>query len=167
MGGLLLVIGLVAKPAKQEDVVKRLSNYREWTRVNAHPARMDPIAAAMCSYPAHFVSQDPHTDHFVTVYVNDVGRRAMMMKGLMRFPTDSIIVKEKLSEQRTDRGTPELLTVMIKRPTGFNPKVGDWEFLLLSGDAKHIGAQGKLESCQNCHLTQAKQDYVYGTYKQN
>src|SRR5882724_8019984 len=113
---LFLILGLAVPPAKQEDVLKRLANYRDWTRVNAHPARMDPAAAAMCSYPSHFVSQDPHTDHFVTVYVNDVGRRAMMMKGLMRFPTDSIIVKEKLSEQRTDRGTPELLTVMIKRP---------------------------------------------------
>ena len=164
---LALTIGVFARPGKTEDVLSRIARYRDWTRVNAHPAKMDPIAAAMCSYPSHFVSQDPHTDHFVTVYVNDAGRRAMMMKGPMRFPTDSIIVKEKLIEKRTDRGTPEVLTVMIKRYKGFNPKVGDWEFLLLSGDAKHIAAQGKLESCQNCHLTQAKQDYVYGTYKQN
>src|SRR5262249_273631 len=151
---------------KRDDVLATIADYRSWTRVNAHPARMDPTAAILCSYPTHYVSPDPHTDHFVTVYVNDLGREAMMLQGAKAFPAGSIIVKEKLSEQIPTKGLPELLTVMIKRPKGYNPTVGDWEFLLVSGDVKHIAERGRLETCQNCHLTQAKQDYVYRTYKQ-
>ena len=91
----------------------------------------------------------------------------MMEKEFSRFPEGSIIVKEKLSEQLFTKGTPELLTVMIKQKKGFNPRVGDWEFLAVSGDAKSVLQRGRVEMCQNCHITQAKQDYVYGTYKQN
>src|SRR3954462_13414350 len=144
--GVLLAIGVAARPPKQEDVLKRLANYRDWTRVNAHPALMDQAASSLCSYqpglPPFVPSSDPHKNHYVTVYVNDIGKRAMMKDRATRFPSGSIIVKEKLIERTIPSSYgPELLTVMIKRDKGFNPKVGDWEFLLVSGDGKARGAR--------------------------
>jgi len=168
---LIIGVGLFAGPPKIEEVLSKFANYREWTRVNAHPAIMDPTAAIRCSYqPGNSIpvpGSDPHKEHFVTVYVNETGKRAMMEEGFSRFPEGSVIVKEKLSEELFTKGTPEQLTVMIKQKKGFNPKVGDWEFLAVSGDAKSVIQRGKLETCQSCHVTQAKQDYIYGTYKQN
>ena len=63
--------------------------------------------------------ENPHADKFITVYVNDLGKQAMMEMRNPDFPKGSVIVKEKLTNQSS--AGPELLTVMIKRETGFNP----------------------------------------------
>jgi len=54
--------------------------------------------------------------------------------------------------------------MMIKREAGFDPKFGNWEYLVAPGDGKSIFRRGKLEQCQGCHVSMAKQDYVYRTY---
>ena len=63
-----------------------------------------------------------------------------------------------------DFGPPELLAVMLKREKGFNPKANDWEFLTVSGDAKAIVKREKTGECQQCHSSQAKNDFVFRTY---
>ena len=73
----------------------------------------------------------------------------------------AVIVREKL---RTEAGSPELLTAMIKREKGFNPAANDWEFLLLSGDAKKIKKREKTGACQRCHASVSAKDFVFDKY---
>jgi hypothetical protein len=145
--------------------VKEIQGYRNWTKVNPQPLNMDVAVAALCAAPpssARANDKNPHLHKFITVYVNDVGRRAMMEEREPKFPQGSVIVKEKLPAQ--DSETPELLTVMIKREKGFNPETGDWEFMVTNGAGSVAQARGKISSCQSCHINMGATDFIYRTY---
>jgi len=57
---------------------------------------------------------------------------------------------------------PELLTIMIKREKGFNPRCGDWEFRT-AGSSKQLNT-GDVSKCVSCHLQVSKADYTFRTY---
>ena len=77
----------------------------------------------------------------------------------MQFPRGSIIVREKLT--KADDAQPQLLTVMIKRARGFNPKANDWEFLAVDGAMTKILERQKKGSCLDCHASEKARDVVY------
>jgi hypothetical protein len=77
------------------------------------------------------------------------------------YPEGAVIVREKLA---TEAGSPEVLTAMIKRKKGFNPAAGDWEFLVISGDATKITKREKTGSCQSCHQSVSAKDFVFDNY---
>ncbi len=83
----------------------------------------------------------------------------MLGKGTTKFPTGSIIVREKLLTPTAP--SPEILVVMVKREKGFNPKANDWEFLTVSGDMKKIEKREKEGKCQACHASEASNDFVF------
>lgn len=89
----------------------------------------------------------------------------MLTQKQPHFPEGSIIVKQKWHDE--EQAIPELLTVMIKREAGYNPDVGDWEFLAISGDATRIEARGRLDNCQSCHIPRASTDFVVRSYLPN
>ena len=150
-------------PSEQHELIK---GYRQWTRVNPVPADLPSMLALLCFTPTakqiEMDAGDPHKDKFITVYVNELGRNAMMHERTPRYPKGSVIVKEKLPS--IDSTSPELLTVMIKREPGYNPGNGDWEYMALDGDGKEVRAHGRLEKCQACHQTAHSGDYVYRNY---
>ena len=159
----LLAIGfeahLLAGPP--DDVKNGLSSYMHWEKANERLAPMDPAVAILCSAPAPRAPNDPHAKYYVSVFVNKTGIDAMKKEVPGPFPIGSMIVKQKLRDKKSQ---PELLTMMVKREVGYNPKVGDWEFVVASGDGNVVFGRGKLEQCQGCHASMAKQDYVYRTY---
>ena len=143
-----------------------IEGYKQWTRVNPVPAVFHSNIAIQCIAPTAKQTKmevsNPHRDKFITVYVNDVGRHAMMREKVPRFPQGSVIVKEKLPSR--DSSAPELLTVMIKRDPGYNPQNGDWEYVALDGSGKSVQARGRLESCQACHMMVKDTDYISRNY---
>ena len=86
----------------------------------------------------------------------------MFGKSAANFPTDSIIVREKLSSSSATK--PDLVAVMIKRAKGFNPMANDWEFLVLTGDGKKIERREKTGACQQCHASETRNDFVFRDY---
>jgi hypothetical protein len=147
------------------DPVKEIAGYRNWTRVNAEPQLMPDQVSMLCAAPVPIKvddSSNPHRHKYITVYVNETGRKAMLEQKNPVFPEGSVIVKEKLSEKSSQ--TPELLTVMIKHGKGFNPTSGDWEYMVVDGTGMNVSAQGKLENCQSCHSAKPDTDYVFRTY---
>lgn len=148
--------------------VKEIEGYKNWTKVNSVPQLMPERVAWSCALwsagkgviidgPAN-----PHRDKYFTVYVNEVGRRAMLNQKQPKFPEGSVIVKEKLPAQ--DSQTPELLTVMIKQKPGFNPASGDWEYMVVDGTGTKVEGRGNLQNCQSCHVGYQKNDYIFRTY---
>jgi hypothetical protein len=148
-----------ASPVTDEELI---SGYKKWTRVNPEPVTMAAQASQACAAVAMPDPNNPHSRKFITVYVNDIGRHAMMEEETPHFPQGSIVVKEKLSTPMST--TPELLTVMIKRASGYNPESGDWEYLVTDGTGKSIQKRGKLENCQGCHLRDKSTDYISRSY---
>lgn len=76
------------------------------------------------------------------------------------FPVGSTIVREKLLRPNA---SPELLAVMIKRDSGSNPKGGDWEFLILTGDAAKVKSREKTGGCLECH-SRSENDFVFRSH---
>ncbi|HJU55100.1 MAG TPA: cytochrome P460 family protein, partial [Pyrinomonadaceae bacterium] len=148
--------------------VSEIEGYRNWTKANSEPVQMAPVVAKLCfiqkapSGVEIYGDSNPHQEKFITVYVNDAGRRAMLSQKRPKFPVGSVIVKEKLPA--IDSQSPELLTVMIKQRKGFNPAGGDWEYMVLDGTGTKIEGRGRLENCQACHLANQKTDYVFRSY---
>lgn len=169
-------IGLVAaryfrsinQPISEKAIVTRdpllasFSDYKKWKLVNPVPELMEPAAAMDCFRVPGRELGSPHLHKYISVYVNDAGSEAMMKQLNPRFPVGSMIVKEKLGSKTST--TPEILTAMIKREQGYNPASGDWEFVVLSGAADAIVERGKLTSCQTCHLSYRRSDFVTRTY---
>jgi hypothetical protein len=156
-----------AAPASKEiQRTKEIAGYKRWTRVNAKPIKMEASLAVLCAPALPQPKNDsPHKDKFIVVFVNEIGRKAMQTQTYPQFPQGAIIVKEKLLAP--DSLTPELLTAMVKRQKGFNPASNDWEFVVFSGDAKTVQAQGKLENCIACHTAKRGSDFVFRNYLSN
>ena len=91
------------------------------------------------------------------IYANEVALKAVDSNSRV-FPVGSIFVREKTSP--TD-SKPELLAVMIKRESGFNPDGGDWQFLLTDGEKKKVKVRQKSGECLNCHYRQRENDFVF------
>lgn len=156
-----------APEPKRAAGAEMVAGYRGWSRVNPEPAVFHSRIAIMCALPTAEqrrleYEQNPHRDKFVTVYVNDAGRRAMLEESRPRFPAGSLIVKEKLPAR--DSKEPELLTAMYKREPGYDPEGGDWEYMVLDGEAKEVRSRGKLESCRACHQAYPDTDFVSRNY---
>lgn len=152
------------KPPAGAELV---AGYKGWTRVNPEPAVFHSKIAIQCYMPSpeQFKLEhehNPHRDKFVTVYVNDAGRRAMLEEKSPRFPVGSLVVKEKLPAR--DSKEPELLTAMLKREAGYDPEGGDWEYFVLDGSGKELRARGKLETCRACHQSYPDTDFVARNY---
>lgn len=148
------------------NLIREIAGYRGWSKVNNEPQLMPDRTATLCAPGGTLQldeSKNPHHNKYLTVYVNEVGRAAMLGQLQPTFPEGSVIVKEKL-ENKTSQ-TPELMTVMIKRGKGYNPNNGDWEYMVVDGSGAKILDRGKLEACESCHdLVRFRTDYVFRTY---
>jgi hypothetical protein len=140
-----------------------IDGYKHWTPANPKPVKLDAQIAVMCA-PASAMRQpdSPHANKFITVYVNDKGKTALLKTANPQFPQGTIIVKEKLANESAT--APELLTVMLKREAGFNPPSNDWEFMVVNGDGKTVIERGKLMNCITCHTAKRQQDFVFRNY---
>lgn len=148
------------KANQQDPRIEKIAGYKTWNLVNPKPVVMDKTVAVMCA-PANVSPPSPHADKYISVYVNDIGKHAMLDERIPKFPVGTIIVKEKLEKE--DSKIPELLTVMIKREEGFNKENGSWEFLVFNGTATQIEKSNEA-SCMRCHIGYEAQDYVVRNY---
>lgn len=172
----------IAEVITGDDDILSLAQHRldKMTRVTAKPQFMSSIVITACG-PGMSLSQfqttsaptpppamkskpsdiNPHVDKFFHVYVTNTGAE-ILKSGKGVYPEGTVILKEKFSD--ADGKTTELFTGMLKRGKGYNPDAGDWEFFVLSGDAKKITQRGKIESCMNCHDSYQSTDYVTRNY---
>ena len=165
VAGIVLVALAVSRTEAAKDEFRfdaaKLKDRNTWIQVNDAPYQMPAAVAALCA-PGALVPQNPHASAYITVYVNKAGREAMFAKQPQQFPEGSIIVKEKFHSPEDRK--PLLYTIMRKRATGYNPKVGDWEFSVVGPNGTELQATGKLENCQGCHLGKSEADFVFRPY---
>lgn len=149
-----------AQPPGPDATDKLIAGYKQWTRVNPFPMKISVRASLDCAIASP--PPGPHGEKYITVYVNEIGRPAMMEEKKPNFPQGSVIVKEKLTTPEST--TPELLTVMLKRERGYNPESGDWEYMVFDGTGASVQERGKLENCQSCHTLLKETDYISRKY---
>ena len=98
---------------------------------------------------------------FARYFANELAQ-AEIYKATPKFPEGSIIVREKLLN--ADDAAPELVTVMLKRETGFSRKTGDWEYLVVEGGLNKVKSSEKVGSCSKCHAAAEQTDFVFKRY---
>jgi hypothetical protein len=160
-------MAVVATAQRQEEQVAAVKGYQQWKLVNSEPYRMPMRVAVLCAATpggagGGGIDAGPHNNKFVRVYVNDLAAPAMLEQKTPKFPVGSVIIKEKLASK--EARSPELSTVMVKHPAGYNPAQGDWEYMVLNGSATKVESSGKLESCISCHAGQSGEGYVFRSY---
>ena len=78
-------------------------------------------------------TEGPHAHTAVFVYMNEPAARAFPAKGA-KYPVGAVVVKEKHGllyrgdGPGRDLRTPDGVGGMIKRPAGYDPEHGDWEY---------------------------------------
>ena len=85
------------------------------------------------------------------------------------YPVGTIVLKENYLLEKSIPTRVSTVTVMIKRPKGYDPEMGDWEFLqfdqqgkiLLSGNSKDAVVQA---TCAFCHKEMESRDYIFSTF---
>jgi hypothetical protein len=150
-----------SRAGDMEMLRREVNRHREWRLVNPEPALMDPRAAVMCAVRTR-ARRGPHSNKWVSVYVNEIGVDAMISQKAPKFPKGSIIVKEKL-DARTSR-VPELMTIMLKREEGYDPANGNWEYFVTDGAGTRLEKPARVESCYSCHRAYLQTDYVSRMY---
>lgn len=111
--------------------------------------------------PAGPSAHEVWTTTYGRVFANDVAAPYMKDERL-RFPVGSVIVREKLLA--AGDATPELVSVMIKRPRGFRPVDHDWEFAIVDRGLLRVRRGKDVQTCAACHANTRSTDMVYKTY---
>ena len=85
------------------------------------------------------------------------------------YPVGTIVLKENYLLEKGIPTRVSTVTVMIKKRKGYNPELGDWEFLqyekdgkiLLAGSSKNPVVQA---TCAFCHKNMESRDYIFSTF---
>lgn len=154
----MAAFGKAAGPTSES--VTEIHGYQAWTRVNPKPYHVSHPAAALCA-AASRQPISPHDEHYITVYVNGTARHAMLEARKPEFPVGSVIVKEKRAGAA--HSALELMTVMEKKPRGFDPRHGDWQYSIFDSKGK-LYLDAKVDQCQTCHEKVNEADYVFRGY---
>jgi hypothetical protein len=133
--------------------------YEKLKKVTEIPFEMSPNTAGLCIAPVS--DYEVHGNRFCDVYVTENANN-ILRSGNGTYPVGSTIVKAKYPDAK--RSKIELFTVMRKRIAGYDPTHGDWEYSVVDGDAEHVLARGRIESCISCHDQYARTDFVTRTY---
>jgi hypothetical protein len=153
----------IKSPLDLNTLHAEILKYRTWTAVNAKPEKLDWVVAAACADVTSRPDDTPHSDKYIRVYVNDVGRDAMLKAKNPKFPVGTIVIKEKLPEKQSQ--TPEFFTIMLKREAGYDPGAGDWQYLIMGAAKAKLEKPADIDSCQSCHSAWAvKSDFISRAY---
>jgi len=161
------VVATVAMVDPHRTAPDPIAGYRGWKKVNKKPVFLNPNLSALCIGPMWWDTSpaNPHVLNYFSVYVNDVGQKAMLSPRRAKFPEGSVIVKEKLLGK--DESSVKLLTVMVKREHGFDLANGDWDYFVVDGKNLQRRNADNAPKCRSCHKSQKVDDFVYRTYMDN
>jgi hypothetical protein len=158
----------------QPDVRQIAATYHTLRPMTKEPVFVDPGLAMLCrgatqaEVEAARKVSGPHAHTAVTIFMNDLAANSFG-KPNVTYPVGSIIVKEKKALGYWSTTQPREMTTandgvggMIKRPPGYDPAHGDWEYFYFEDPNKV--ESGKMNSCIQCHTGAARKDHVFGNW---
>jgi len=103
------------------------------------------------------VSQHLNGDLEAEVLANEAAKAYPALGPARPLPPGSVLVD---AHYRPGSSAPVVYFVMDKRPPGFDPDGGDWEYLIVEPSGA-ISQRGRLSLCARCHA-EAPHDHVFG-----
>ncbi|MGV3757359.1 MAG: cytochrome P460 family protein [Verrucomicrobiota bacterium] len=159
--------------SKVTDVAANFTTYRKMTD---RAAEIDPYISFRCSpimkdeVAEARLEHGPHANTAILVYMNDLAAGTFTNRAQF-YPVGSVIVKQKVIKGYYDEKYRQLASRsnavggMIKRPVGYDPAHGDWEYFYFEKPAKI--ERGRLATCVKCHSYAQTTDHVYGTWQKH
>jgi cytochrome P460 len=88
--------------------------------------------------------------------------------GFTVYPHGTVLLKENYTLEQGVPPQPASVTIMLKRETGYDPTMGDWQFVQFDPAGKMIvnGSSRDPEvaaTCAVCHRGMVERDYVFST----
>lgn len=108
-----------------------------------HAAALATLRRAAGPFP----SQHLGGDLVAEVLVNDAAKPYPAIGPATRPSADAMLVE---ALRRAPEGEPVIYFVMMRREAGFDPRGGDWEYLVVDRDGRAV-QRGVLPLCARCH----------------
>ena len=169
LGGAMATMAAVAVAAELVvDAPNVRSFYRDFPRLTRQPHLVAPLFSTLCTVGPSQVAIDgrreiekqrtgPHHLARVHLYANPAALPAITSRQAA-FAVGAVIVKEKLENDDEVAGVGG----MIKRPAGYDPDNGDWEYFY-SGRPGEFSS-GRISSCIECHRGARDSDHVFSVW---
>src|SRR5262245_45376170 len=132
----------------QPSVSAVAANFTNYQRITKSVVYVNPELAELCRGASQEevemarVKFGPHANTGVLIYMNESAANAFITNG-SAFPAGSVIVKQKTIHGYTGKNGKRVHEAnngvggMIKRPAGYDPQHGNWEYFYFE-DAKKI-----------------------------
>lgn len=154
LGGVVVASLLVAScstltaPFKEADA--RWADFKTWTKVtDLEPSTGNPTG--------FHGNQHMGDEGYRDVYVNDIGKDALMGSAPYNFPAGTVIVKEQFANKANwEAGRKAAVTVSVKATASDTVAKDNW----IWADS-YKGTAGESAFCSGCHTIAAKDDYVF------
>lgn len=158
-------VGGQSGQAGGDDIATIMASYTSWAPLSDKPVDISAQISSMCRAPTKaeqgFVAS-VHTRFALRDWANPQAAAAISAKGSGGFAGGATIVKEKFA---TDATSGEMvlsaLGIMIKRPAGFYPSGGDWEFVYWNATDGVSRGPTQLGTCTTCHAGGGAIDFVF------
>jgi hypothetical protein len=150
------------------------TTFTNYSRITKHAVLVNPELAMQCDtvstqqIAATSAKFGPHANTTMLIYMNPPAADAFKTNATI-FPLGSVVVKQKTILIHADGKGQLAISAnsgvggMVKRPAGYDPAHGDWEYFYFE-DPKKIES-GKISSCVQCHQSAKEKDYVFGTWR--
>jgi hypothetical protein len=144
------------KDMTYDTEVSDFEDYQKWMKINDEPVTGDEFGVLGQAHEG--------VEGFREVYINDTGKKVSKGRDDFPYPGGTIIVKESYTNDSGKKGELTSLTVMIKRPVGYDVEHGNWEYMMVTPDDE-VMAQGRLEMCVSCHSAAHETDWVFSNQR--
>jgi hypothetical protein len=153
------------------EVAAGFTKFQQLTKVAVF---VNPELAMLCrgatkeEVAAARVKFGPHANTGILIYMNEVAADAFT-RNASAFPVGAAIVKQKTGLGYTGKDGKPVREAergvggMVKRPAGYDPENGDWEYFYFEDAAKI--ESGRISTCVQCHSGAKDNDYVFGTWR--
>lgn len=178
------------------DIRELVDSFDDLELITPKPYHTTLYLAAFCrDVPATEIEQQhgPHASAAINIYMNDTAAAAHRQSHTP-WPVGSVIIKEKRHYSPDSADAPNGLGGMIKRPAGYDPDHGDWEYFYAEsqdpplprpgagkgrgeGDPADLDdsiarsrptiTTGRIATCVQCHAKAAHQDHVFASWAVN
>ena len=164
-------------PAPKVDANPSISEiaatFTNYSKITKGPVYVNPELALLCrgaskeEVEAVRKKYGPHANATILIYMNTPAANVFGTNATA-YPVGSVIVKQKEVSGYRENGKwvydqKNGVGGMVKRPAGYDPAHGDWEYFYFE-DPKKIES-GQITSCVQCHEAAKDKDHVFGTWR--
>jgi len=180
--GIVFILSAVAAsagaqtPRIESDSVPAISeiatSFTNYYRMTTNAVFVNPELAMLCrgaskeEVEAARIKFGPHANTGILIYMNKAADAFGTNASL--FPVGAVIVKQKRilgyhQDGKWIREADTRVGGMVKRPAGYDPAHGDWEYFYFK-DPRKIES-GRISSCAQCHDSAKEKDHIFGTWR--